>query len=314
MNFQLYDTNAGQPKVTNVTTADLVVVYILLYPCSSSTSCTPYTTTLQPGKYKFEVFGAGGGDYESTPNTGGKGGVSTGYYINNVSTTAYFFIGGKGVGSSKGGCNGGGSGGYDSNNPIGSGGGGSSDIRIGLNSKEKRIIVAGAGGGGCYSAKGGDAGGLTGSDGTTNIYGQGGTGGNQESGGTVYSGSGATNGDLGLGGQGSSNPQAWGSGGGGSGYYGGAGGSSTLTHNEGGGYCGGGGGGSGYIGGVWSSPEYDIVAETKPGTNMGNGYIIISFYGFLSPKKKLCNTMKNICELRSNLYYYLSCLIMIDAS
>ena len=32
------------------------------YPCTSSTSCKPYTVFFFPGKYKFELYGAQGGD------------------------------------------------------------------------------------------------------------------------------------------------------------------------------------------------------------------------------------------------------------
>ncbi|KAI5509636.1 glycine-rich protein family [Trichomonas vaginalis G3] len=193
-------------------------------------------------------------------NKGGNGGYSVGYYVNNISTEAYFFLGGKGEDRPKfhksnnntpGGFNGGGFGGYDTHYGTysGGGGGGSTDIRIGSDKIESRIIVAAGGGGACgydNENEGGNAGGLHGSDGKSlRPEGRVGGGDTDQSGGIAYSYRGATSGSLFYGGNASTMLDAYGGGGG---YFGGGGGSSTVDHYQG--FCGSGGGGSGYTGGV----------------------------------------------------------------
>lgn len=108
--------------------------------------------TLQPGRYKLEVWGAQGAQYSGTP---GKGGYSVGEIELDTATTVYVYVGGQGSGTT-GGFNGGGTG-----NGHGYGGGGGTDIRIGGNTLYHRVIVAG-GGGGSQAYFGGDGGGTSG--------------------------------------------------------------------------------------------------------------------------------------------------------
>ena len=148
--------------------------YLFQYPCTSLTTCEPYTVELQRGYYLFELWGAQGGDgrYMNEQifreNSGGKGAFVSGMITIKQKTKFYLYIGGKGENQNSiykgdysfGGFNGGGNGGIDMNDPgdsnppeSGAGGGGSTDIRLidesddKLNSLKSRIIVAGAGGG-----------------------------------------------------------------------------------------------------------------------------------------------------------------------
>jgi len=165
--------------------------------------------TLQPGKYKLEVWGAQGGK-NGGGEIGGKGGYSVGSVniANNISVFAY--VGGKGVTNGGGGWNGGGG---SSGNDV-AGGGGGTDFRVLEDSLYNRIIVAGGGGGaGQYynywagGVGGGSTGGSGGGDTGGNIATTGGAGGSS-------SGSG-TGGGFGIGGTSSGDR----GGGGGGGWY-----------------------------------------------------------------------------------------------
>lgn len=212
--------------------------------------------TLPKGRYKLEVWGAAGGNgWASTNYLGGKGGYAYGTLNLNSAQSLYVYSGGKGVGikqvgSQPGGFNGGGAGGYG----RGGSGGGASDIRIGANTLENRVIVAGGGGGGAYQTGfyGGAGGGTNGIDGSGYSTTYNAKGGTQSSGGagSSYNGGGnvGNSGSLGQGGAAAStNSSSYGrSGGGGGGYYGGGGGGFYASSNY---YYGqsGGGGGSGYV-------------------------------------------------------------------
>jgi hypothetical protein len=163
------DSNCA-PKVTKETSNKRV---IFDYPCVSNTECKPYEIFLLPGRYKFELWGSEGGygRYQNiirlNPETSGKGAFVSGIIDIRQSQLFYAYIGGRGTDqteyssskSAPGGYNGGGKGGVDladGNYPeSGAGGGGSTDIRLisdsynAIESQKSRIIVAGAGGGGC---------------------------------------------------------------------------------------------------------------------------------------------------------------------
>ena len=165
--------------------------------------------TLQPGKYKLEVWGAQGGK-NGGGEIGGKGGYSVGSVniANNISVFAY--VGGKGVKNGGGGWNGGGG---SSGNDV-AGGGGGTDFRVLEDSLYNRIIVAGGGGGAGQYYKywaGGVGGGSTGGSG------RGDTGGDMATtGGAGGSSSGSgTGGGFGIGGTSSGDR----GGGGGGGWY-----------------------------------------------------------------------------------------------
>ena len=170
------------------------------------------TTTLTPGRYKLECWGAQGGNSNQSNGTygnGGKGGYSTGILNVSTNTTIYITVGGQGQNGvlntrTAGGFNGGGDGYGTNNSGVGGGGGGASDISLmspvfshssyfinnirDTNSLLSRIIVAGGGGSAGYdvsnnAANGGAGGGTTGQDGLPNrVYH--GTGGKQTTFGT----------------------------------------------------------------------------------------------------------------------------------
>ena len=276
LKFKIFDSNIGFD--TNVTNHGNTFTFG--YPCQSYTECTPYEINISHGFYKIEVWGAQGGSSSHSgvfSQEGGKGGYSVGVYHAVTDTTLYVYIGGKGVDAGNqfilrdGGFNGGGKGGASNSGGGGAagGGGGATDVRLRHNNLHSRIIVAGGGAsghnggpnkGGFGAAGGGEVGGFISCAGYgTEIAG---TGGTQESGGTVYKELGATDGTFGYGGNGSHNQNANGGSAGGGGYYGGAGGSSLAGHVHPTGGSGHGGGGSGYIGGVSDLPQRGIKRET----------------------------------------------------
>ena len=147
---------------------------ILNYPCTSTTECKPYNIRLLPGIYKFELWGAQGGngriwnENNTDTKSGGRGAYISGIAKFTIMTDLFAYIGGKGEDQitikghdiSKGGYNGGGDGGVDIYDAVypesAAGGGGGTDIRIiggdalDFASLKSRIIVA-AGGGGAVS-------------------------------------------------------------------------------------------------------------------------------------------------------------------
>ncbi len=231
---------------------------------------------------EIDAYGAQGGNTQA--NTGGLGGNAKGWYTVTPGETLWVFVGGKGQDhnfmggidyEALGGWNGGGKGGYDNSGQVenGGGGGGASDVRHIDTTFTGRKIVAGGGGGsagGFFSpANGGSGGGLIAGDGGFTYTALGGTGGNQSAGGVAATLTrGATHGVFGIGGNGSTNQNAWGSGGAGGGYYGGGGGTSTMDHSSG--HAAAGGGGSSYVGGVTGG-------TTTAGVRSGDGMVIINY-------------------------------------
>ena len=184
--------------------------------------------------------------------------------------TLYLYVG-EGGDTPQAGWPNGGSGGDQSG--TGSGGGGSSDIRIGGNTLNDRLLVAAGGGGGSanFDGDGGSGGADIGAGGTGDGE-RGGHGGTQTSGGDggIKGGTGI-DGDDGLFGRGgdaadgaSSNED--GGGGGGGGWYGGGGGASADDTAS---SAGGGGGGSNYDEGALT------VYTNQRGGNTGDGQIVL---------------------------------------
>ena len=102
-------------------------------------------TVPKTGKYKLQVWGAAGGNNGTI--LGGAGGYSEGIANLTVGETIYIYVGSKPT-AKAGGFNGGGNGATNVNN-AGSpsyGGGGATDMRIGTDSLNTRVIVAGGGG------------------------------------------------------------------------------------------------------------------------------------------------------------------------
>lgn len=246
----------------------------------------PQSWTVPAGVTSITVDakGAGGGNGNAMPGANG-GRVQATLQVT-PGSTLYFYVGGKGTDgqgasvdqASPGGFNGGGNGGFDNSGQVenGGGGGGASDIRSAGNTLSDRLIVAGGGGGGAagffsLNNPSGAGGGLVGQSAAnySNLA-IGGGGGSQVAGGSAFAGRGATPGALGIGGNGSTNQNAWGSAGGGGGYYGGGGGSGVLDHSAG--YSAGGGGGSSY-----TDPALASAVVHTQGYQSGNGEIIITY-------------------------------------
>lgn len=253
--------------------------------CDASTSFhfsgEPQFWVVPEGVYtiRLSAYGASGG-HGSGPeyviNMGGQGGFATGKVAVTPGDTVYIFVGGRGEHSklgagAAGGWNGGGDGGFDATyveNSAG-GGGGATDFRIGGKSLADRVLVAAGGGGAGKNVPGGDGGAETGIDGQAIGIGGPGLGGTNSAGGAVATTErGATAGEFGIGGNGSTNSDSQGGGGGGAGYYGGSGGTATADHEAG--HAGSGGGGSSYVGGV-------TEGVTIPAQRIGTGLAVI-FY------------------------------------
>ena len=175
--FEIFTSNESVNPLYNYTKSSLY----LHYPCSTTYSCTSYHFYLNPGKYLFDLFGAGAGSatgrttlkrenvgtgcvssYNATAfggnafcepgNSAGSGGFISGSLTLKRRTKIFAHIGGSGqVGSSnsannlKGGYNGGGSCMYNAKSSTS--GGGASDIRVEEDDLWHRIIVAAGGGG-----------------------------------------------------------------------------------------------------------------------------------------------------------------------
>ena len=211
---------------------------------------------------KLEVWGAQGGDANST-NVGGKGGYSVGTYTltQESPNKLYIVVGGRGTSDTgvsqnlAGGYNGGGAGcGYSGTTHNGGGGGGATHIATASgilsslsSNKSSVLIVAGGGGGASDNGSGGAGGGTSGVQGS----GSGGAAPGTQDSGSAWGyaiGTTATNSERG---------------GGGGGYYGGTTGSSENYS---------GGGGSGYLNPALTS------SSTTAGQQTGNGYARITIY------------------------------------
>ena len=244
--------------------------------------CTTYIAK-SDGYYNLEVWGAQGGNYNTT-YVGGLGGYSKGIVYLTKGTTLYVCVGGQPqtVTTTKtavpGGFNGGGNGfnrDYNSTYTYGQAGGGATDIRIGQNNLYARVIVAGGGSGSNNRISGYAGGGLSG------VTGQSGYAGTQTSAGT--------GGSFGQGGSASTsgNNYKYGASGGGGGFYGGGAGTSYSDSTNYDKYS---GGGSGYVytsttassypsGCLLNSTYYLTAASTTEGTNTGHGKAMITYIG-----------------------------------
>ena len=244
--------------------------------------CTTYIAK-SDGYYNLEVWGAQGGNYNTT-YVGGLGGYSKGIVHLTKGTTLYVCVGGQPqtVTTTKtavpGGFNGGGNGfnrDYSSTYTYGQAGGGATDIRIGQNSLYARVIVAG-GGSGSNNRTSGYAGG-----GTSGVTGQSGYAGTQTSAGS--------GGSFGQGGSASTsgNNYKYGASGGGGGFYGGGAGTSYSDSTNYDKYS---GGGSGYVytsstassypsGCLLNNTYYLTASSTTEGINTGNGKATITYIG-----------------------------------
>ena len=247
-----------------------------------------FAVSLSPGYYKFQLWGASGGN--APDSEAGKGGFISGTTKLFQQINAFVFVGGQGNSDSNncdssihetyhnlsGGFNGGG---HTWTAFWGGSGGGSSDIRFHNDSLTERVIVAGGGGGAAFSSRGGDGGYPHGTDASIHtafherslgISGKQVTGGELkdcslsyciETSSTYVHENGFPNsiGSFGIGGN--AIGRNCGGGAGGGGWFGGAG-----NYN-----AGGGGGGSSYI-----KQSFRLLSH-ETGSNTGNGKVIISF-------------------------------------
>ena len=245
-------------------------------------SCTTYTAK-SAGYYNLEVWGAQGGNYNTT-YVGGLGGYSKGIVHLEKGATLYVCVGGQPQTVTTtsvavtGGFNGGGNGfnrGYSGTYTYGQAGGGATDIRIGQNSLYARVIVAGGGSGSNNRISGYAGGGLSG------VSGQSGYAGTQTSAGT--------GGSFGQGGSAttSGSNYRYGASGGGGGFYGGG---AIASYSDSTNYDKYTGGGSGYVytsstassypsGCLLNSTYYLTASSTTQGTNTGNGKATITYIG-----------------------------------
>ena len=244
--------------------------------------CTTYIAK-SDGYYNLEVWGAQGGNYNTT-YVGGLGGYSKGIVHLTKGTTLYVCVGGQpqtvttASVAVPGGFNGGGNGfnrAYSGTYTYGQAGGGATDIRIGQNNLYARVIVAGGGSGSNNRISGYAGGGLSG------VTGQSGYAGTQTSAGS--------GGSFGQGGSAttSGSNYRYGASGGGGGFYGGGAGTSYSDSTNYDKYT---GGGSGYVytnatassypsGCLLNSTYYLIVASTTEAINTGHGKATITYIG-----------------------------------
>uniref|UniRef100_UPI00203D28E1 glycine rich domain-containing protein n=1 Tax=Odoribacter lunatus TaxID=2941335 RepID=UPI00203D28E1 len=211
------------------------------------------SVTLAAGKYQMICWGAQGGSYNKI---GGYGGRTSGDINLPTQRVLYIYVGEQGYknNTTSYAFNGGGmcGGNYNAR-----GGGGASDIRLSggswnnFNSLKSRIMVAGGGGGSdnhSGGSNGGDAGGLTGSDGNKKA---------SRTGTSLYVAKGGTQTAGGVGGH-----RANGEGGGSGGF--GTGGNKNGSH--------GGGGGSGYYGGGSGHWNAAVVGSGAGGSSFISGH------------------------------------------
>ena len=244
--------------------------------------CTTYIAK-SDGYYNLEVWGAQGGNYNTT-YVGGLGGYSKGIVHLTKGTTLYVCVGGQpqtittASVAVPGGFNGGGNGfnrAYSGTYTYGQAGGGATDIRIGQNSLYARVIVAGGGSGSNNRISGYAGGGLSG------VTGQSGYAGTQTSAGT--------GGSFGQGGSAttSGSNYRYGASGGGGGFYGGG---AIASYSDSTNYDKYTGGGSGYVytsstassypsGCLLNSNYYLASASTTQGINTGHGKAMITYLG-----------------------------------
>lgn len=239
------------------------------------------------GKYKLEVWGARGGNFEGTNSSlWGQGGYSVGertFSVTNNAADLYIVVGSFGKRcmlqgealTNSGGFNGGGSGGSASNVLPGSGGGGATHIADYLisngtlsnyssttNQNYVLLVAGGGGGAGSRNGDGGDGGGDSGANGKFNGTEQSACAGGTQT--TGYS--------FGVGGNGAAG-SGWsgrGNGGGGGGWYGGK--ASSTSVSDANSY--GAGGGSGHI-----NTSKMSNASTQGGIWSDNGKAKITFIG-----------------------------------
>ena len=69
--------------------------YQLDYPCNFKETCSTYEKGVPRGKHKFDVFGAGGGSYES--GNEGSGGFSTRILLRREETHIFSYTRFKGI-------------------------------------------------------------------------------------------------------------------------------------------------------------------------------------------------------------------------
>ncbi len=273
----------------------------------------------------IDAFGAKGangisGGNNSIGGVGGLGGHAQGNLTVSNGQTLSVFVGGQANGG-LGGYNGGAIGGGAGPTITGGGGGGATDVRLGGNTIDNRILVAGGGGGGgaigCQSpnangGNGGAGGGGNGSNGNNATEGSLSAGGGSGAVGVIGGAFGVgCNGFYGLvggdavgelGGNGGNAPSCCcfsffsipGGGGGGGGYLGGGGGGGGTAGDvncsiDSKGAGGGGAGGTNFVSIEFSNPI------TINGVNNGNGYVVFSYENPIPSTPETTSFTTSIC-------------------
>ena len=219
----------------------------------------------ESGTYKLTVAGAGNG------NTQHGGGLMIGTMYIEAGTLLYVYVGGSGElaanGYAAGGFNGGGGGTSVSAADNVHGGAGATDIRVGGNSLDDRVIVGGGGGGGAAWGDSGSSYGGYPSGGKARHYtGSEPYGGNSTTAANTYANPGTQTSGYSLGVGQTAGSRASGSygaawGGGGGGYYGGYATSSSGASSS----CAGGGGSSYYKSGTVELVSYQNGYQSSNG-------------------------------------------------
>ena len=288
-----------------------------------------YTVPCGVSNLTIDAFGGKGangtsGGNNSTGGIGGLGGHAQGILPVSAGQSLSVYVGGQATGP-VGAFNGGGNGGNAGTSFGAGGGGGATDIRLGGNTTNDRILVAGGGGGGgtvgCESTNatggaGGNGGGENGGNGNdanqtinnllVSAGGGGGAiginGGSAGLGCNGFLGSPGQNASGELGGNGGISPTCCcfafysvpNGGGGGGGFVGGGGGAGGSAGDAGcqindKGAGGGGAGGTNYVASTLSNP---VMIN---GVNNGNGYVVFSYENPIPSTPVTTSFASNIC-------------------
>ena len=91
ISFRILNESLGKPNVVKIKNS-----LTFYYPCVNTSICSPYEMSLSPGLYKFELWGAQGGDarYQNVQDmrkgSGGRGAYVSG--ILQINTTRTFYL------------------------------------------------------------------------------------------------------------------------------------------------------------------------------------------------------------------------------
>lgn len=316
--YSNFESETTQGKRINAYVINDNANYLFNYTGSSQSFTAPTS-----GYYKFEAWGASGGEGKFNTNAGtelgGMGAYTSGIMYLDAQNQPYLYIGGAGASATSntqhatiaGGYNGGGNGLSGGTDDQAAAGGGATDIRYGGTSLNSRIMVAAGGGGGhcdTNTAYGSNRIKFPLMNGQGLMYS--GTLGQWQN--STYSVSATqTSGNaFGIGGSHTNIDATHGAGGGGGGYYGGVANKNNLG--------GPGSGGTSYISGYAGvnsissasstsasnntrhySGKYFINGLMETASNVGNGKASITYLGDLNEEKVFNNNYQKLEYIQS---------------